>query len=131
MQRPIRRDESEDGSGEELLDWRAVVVWQSRERPDLSHAARVANGHLAARPGRALLRFAVRASHARSRSDVGTDLAGPDGASRLLPGRQWRTDYARRYGRRVLQHVVRDHGVAAGERRDLDGRERWSVLRHA
>ena len=65
VQRPVRRDESEDRSGEELLDRRAVVVRQSRERSDLSHATRVADGDVATRSGSALLRLAVRASHAR------------------------------------------------------------------
>ena len=34
------------------------------ERSDLSHATRVADGHVAARSGSALLRLAIRASHA-------------------------------------------------------------------
>jgi hypothetical protein len=49
----------------------------------------------------------------------------------VLPGRQRRADHARRHGRRVLQHALCDHRVAAREGRDLDRIERRSVLRHA
>ena len=87
---------------------------------DLSLPARLADGDLAARSRRPLLRIAVPAPHARQGRDLGEDLAGSHRASRLLPGRERRADHARRDRRRVLQHALRDRGVAARARRDLD-----------
>ena len=43
-------------------------------------------------------------------------------------GVERRADHARRHGRGVLQHALRDHRVAAREGRDLDRRERRPVL---
>ena len=77
-------------------------------------------------PERPLLRLAVPAPH-RDGGDVGEDLARPHGASRVLPGDQRRADHARRHRRGVLQHALRDRGVAAREGRDLDRLERRPV----
>ena len=46
-------------------------------------------------------------------------------------GAERRADHARRHRRRVLQHALRDHRVAARDGRDLDRRERRPVPRHA
>ena len=121
----------QDRAGEELLDRRAVALRQSGERSDLPHSARVADGDVAARSGGALLRLAVRASHARQGRDVGAHFAGPDGEAGLLPGRQRRADHARRDRRGVLQHAVCDRRIAAREGRDLGRRQRRAVPRHA
>ena len=53
------------------------------QRSDLPLPARVADGGVAARSRRAVLRVAVPAPHARRGRHVGKDLAGPDGASRI------------------------------------------------
>ncbi len=129
VQRPVRVDEPEDRSEQELLDRRAVALRQSGARPDPAVPARVADGDVAARSGRAVLRVAVPAPHARQGRDVGDDFTGSHGERSVLPGRERRADHARRDGRGVLQHALRDHGVAARARRYLDGRERRPVLR--
>ena len=48
MQGSVRRDEPAFRTGKELLDWRTVAVWKSRQRSDLPFSARVADGDLAA-----------------------------------------------------------------------------------
>src|ERR1041385_4598492 len=88
MQRSVRRDESEDGPGEELLGRGAVALWKSGERSYLSFSTRLADGYVAARSGSSLLRIAICSSHARQRRHVGKDLARSNCASELLPGRQ-------------------------------------------
>ncbi len=59
---------------------------------------------------------------------ISPDLTAQPG---VLPGRERRADHARRHRRRVLQHALRDHRIAAREGRDLDRLERRPVLRHA
>src|SRR2546423_495190 len=94
VQRAVRRHEFEVGPGEELLGRRAVVVRKSGQRFDLPVSESLADGHLAKRSGSALLRFAVPASDARQRTDVGKDFTRSHCASVLLSGRQRRTDHA-------------------------------------
>ena len=64
-----------------VLGRRAIAVRQRRRRTDLPLPARVADGGLAARSARRLLRLAVSASHARWRRDLGEDQSRSDGAS--------------------------------------------------
>ncbi|MEI2719341.1 MAG: hypothetical protein V9E87_04265 [Gemmatimonadales bacterium] len=124
VQGAVQRDGPAHRPVEELLDRRAVAVRQPRLRPDLAHAARLADGALAARSVGALLRLTVPAPHPRSRRDLGDDLPRPHRQARLLPGRERRADHARRDGRGVLQHALRDHRVADRAWRDLDRRQR-------
>ncbi len=116
VQGAVRRDGPEDRTGEELLDRRAVALRQPGERSDLSLPARVADGDVAVRSERAVLRLAVPAPHARQGRDVGEDLAGSDRAPRVLPGRERRAHHARRDRRGVLQHALRDRRVADSRR---------------
>ena len=57
------------------------------------------------------------------------NLTRPHRLPAVLPGRERRADHARRHRRRVLQHALRDHRVAARTWRDLDGLERRAVSR--
>ena len=82
-------------------------------------------------PNIVVLRVAVSPSHARQRRDVGKDFAGSHRHHPVLSGCERRAHHARRHRRGVLQHALRDCRVAARERRDLDGLERRSILRHA
>src|SRR5690349_6110734 len=84
MQRPVWRDESEDGSGKELLGRCAIALWKSGKRSHLSFSTRFADGHVAARSGCALLRLAVSASLARQRRHLGKNLARSHGTSVVL-----------------------------------------------
>ena len=131
LQGPVRVDEPEDRAVQAVLGRRAVALRQLRAGSDSALPAHDADGDVAARSGDRVLRIAASASHARQGRDVGKDLAGSDGVRSVLPGRERRADHARRDGRGVLQHAVRDHRVAARARRDLDGRERRAVLRDA
>src|SRR5687768_7825706 len=73
MQGTVLAHEPAHGTGEAVLDRRAVVVQQPGQGPDLPVPARVADGDLAAQPARAVLRLPVRASHAGRGRDVGED----------------------------------------------------------
>src|SRR6267143_623749 len=92
VQGTVRRDEFEDWTGEELLGRRAIALWQSCQRSHLSLSESLADGDIAARPGRPLLWIAVSSSHARQRCNVGKDFTRSYGASQLLSGRQRRAD---------------------------------------
>ncbi len=85
------------GQEKQYLDRRPVALRESGKRSDLSHAARVADGALAARPGRPLLRIAVPAPDARQGSDMGEDLPRSDREAGLLPGGERRADHPRRH----------------------------------
>ena len=70
-------------TGQEKSYWIGAqsLYGNSGQRSDPALPARLADGDLAARSGRALLRLAVSASHARQGRDVGEDLAGSHGES--------------------------------------------------
>src|SRR5436309_8754962 len=84
VQRTVWRDELESRTGEKLLGRRSVTLRQSRQRSPLSLSKSLADGDLAARRGRALLRLTISSSHARQRCNVGKDFARSYGASQLL-----------------------------------------------
>ena len=84
--------------------------------PDLPDAARVADGDLAARSRRPLLRLAVL--HRTRDKGVTWERISPDLTAHpdCCQGAQRRADHARRDGRRVLQHALRDRRIAARAR---------------
>ena len=132
VQGAVRRHEHEDRTGEELLDRGAVAVRQLRRRDLIYRMQRVSPMAISPHDPD-ILYYGSQYLHRTRDKGVTWEKISPDLTANpdVLPGRQRRTDHARRDRRGVLQHALRDFGIAAREGGHLDRGERRAIPRHA